>query len=134
MISYDGNFSRPPIPACLMWFNRRWRSARVATRGRPSSFDAGAAALHGLLDLREGRHRGISGRGHRQGAVCGPALNRPLRTLVREKPVYEPRGKRVAAPDAIEDLEVFTCLGLVELPVDEADRAPIVTSGGLGVA
>src|SRR5580658_8021242 len=86
-----------------------------------SSLDACAAASHRFFDLGEGRHRRISRRRHRQRAVRGAALDCPLWAFVGEKPVNEAGSERVAASDAIENLEVFPHLSLVVLPVDEAN-------------
>src|SRR5260370_38700457 len=62
------------------------------------------------------------------------AVDRPLRTLVGEKAINQARGKRIAAADAIENLEILARRCLKELAVAETNRAPVVNGRRLGLA
>ena len=84
-----------------------------------------SGALHRAHHLGERRHGGVAGRRHRQRAVRDAALERPLRILAGEQPVDEPGRERIAAADAIEDLDV-PLRDLVERPLVPADGAPAV--------
>src|SRR6185437_15381938 len=84
------------------------------------------AALHHPLHLGQGGHRRVARRRHREGTVGGPALDGPLRALAHQEAVDEPGGERVAAPHAVENLQVLPGRGLVELATVIHDRAPVV--------
>src|SRR5882724_11788336 len=66
------------------------------------------STLHELFHFGERCHRSISRCRHRQLAVRRAAIDRVLWTFISEKTVNQSRSKRVAATDAIEDLQVFT--------------------------
>ena len=74
-------------------------------RGAASAIDAGAAAGQQLLDLGERRHGRVARRRHREGAVHAAVADGRGRVAVREEAVDEAAGERVAATDAVEDLE-----------------------------
>src|SRR5215467_16175940 len=61
------------------------------------------------------------------------ALKRPERILALEQPVDEARGERVAATDAVENLDVVL-RHLVELALVVTDRAPGIDARAPGCA
>src|SRR6266540_293613 len=99
-----------------------------------STTDTGGPTFHHPLDFGERGHARVARRRHRQRAVRGAALDGPLRAAIREEAVDQPRGKRVAAADAVEDLEIGARCGFVEIAVAPGDRAPVVARGGVGDA
>ena len=58
--------------------------------------------------------------------MCRPVLERLLRVETRQQPVDQPRGERISAAHAVEDLQARPRHGLVEASVRPADRAPVV--------
>jgi hypothetical protein len=95
--------------------------------------DAGAAALHELLDFLLRGHRGVAGRGAREGPVGRAVVDGELGVVLREEAELEARGERVAAADAVEDLEARVGAALVELAVVPEDGGPVVDRGGVDV-
>src|SRR5260370_11148033 len=61
------------------------------------------------------------------------AVHSPLRSLIVQESVNQPRCKRVTAADAVEYLKVGHRPRLGELALVVADRAPIIDCGRLGV-
>ena len=59
-------------------------------------------------------------------AVSRSAFHRPLQTAIGHQPVDETGGERIAAADAIEDLEVRPGRRLEELAVRPGDRRPVI--------
>src|SRR5262249_51380276 len=94
-----------------------------------STTDTRCPAFHHFLHLGDRGHRRVAGSGHRQRAVSGAALHRPLRSAIGQEAVDQTGGERVAAADAIEDLQIGAGSGLVELAVAPGDRAPVVARG-----
>ena len=87
-------------------------SIRVGLLGEPGGsnraalpVDARCATCDEPLDLGEGRHRGVAGSRHRQRPVRDAVRQRRLDVELLEQAVDEPGGERVAAADAVENLE-----------------------------
>src|SRR5438128_11015944 len=95
-----------------------------------STTDARRSPLHHLLHFGQRGHAGITWRRHRQRAMRRSAFDGPLRSAIREKTIDESGGKRIAAADAVENLQIDSGGGLEKLAVAPRDRAPIVASGG----
>src|SRR5260370_30414854 len=85
-----------------------------------------SAALHDALHLIKSGHRRIARRSHGQRTVSAAAVHCPVRTLVVQEAVDQPRGKPGAATDAIEDLLIRHRPSLIERTLVVADRAPVV--------
>src|SRR6476646_541672 len=98
-------------------------SSSSARDARPDSF-------HHLHHFLQSCHGGVSGRGHREGAMRSSAFDRPLRILSRQKSIDQPRCEGVAASHAVENLKIFTISRLVELAIAITDRAPVILRGG----
>src|SRR5271157_4911530 len=92
------------------------------------------AALHNSFDLTCGRHGGVAGGRHCESTVCSAAFHGELRSPLGKKSVNQARGEGVAASDAIIDFKVGTAPRLIKLTIHIADCAPIVTTGGRGLA
>src|ERR1017187_3844222 len=93
-----------------------------------------AAALHNPLHFVEASHGRIAWGGHRQRTVRAAAVDRPIRALLVQKAVDQPRRERVAAADAIEDLQVRHRPSLVERAFVIAHRTPVVDGRRLRMA
>src|SRR5260370_30116632 len=64
----------------------------------------------------------------------GGGFDGPLGVLSGKKAINETRSKRVTAADTVENLEILAILGLIEIALVVANRAPIVSRGGGGFA
>src|SRR5512143_1192636 len=97
-----------PIPPEGLSRNRTTRGGGLAANQHTFSdlaLDPGRAALHDPLHLGEGRHRGVAGGRHREGAVRGAAVDRPLGVLAREEAEDEAGGEGVPAAHPVPDLQ-----------------------------
>ena len=93
--------------------------------------DARGTAAHELLDVGLRGHRGVAGGRHRERAVRRAVVHRLRGVVERHEAVDEAGRERIAAADAVVDLEAGALDGLVELALVPADRAPVVDRRGL---
>src|SRR5581483_3083275 len=98
-----------------------------------SACDARANTFHQIRHFLQRNHRRVAGRGHGQRAMRSAAFHGPLRTLLRQEAINQARGKRVTTTDAVEDLEVRSMCGLIELAIGIADRSPVVQRRSAGL-
>src|ERR1700688_3701543 len=66
--------------------------------------------------------------------MSGTAFDGPLRILTREKTINQTRGEGIAAANTIENLEVFSICGLIEIAIVVANGSPIISRRGGGFA
>src|SRR5713101_2144932 len=107
---------------------------RRATFSAGSAGDSRSRAFHHVKNFVERRHGRIARRGHSQCPMSGSAFDGPLRVLSREKTVNEARSKGVTAANTVENFEILAILGLIEIALVVANRAPIVSRGSGGFA
>jgi len=98
-----------------------------------SARDSSGFRFHCLQYFGQGCHARITRCGHGESSMGSAAFDSPLRAIAREKSVNEPGGKRIAASDAVVNLEILPHLGLEKLTVAKAHRAPVVHGRGPGV-
>src|SRR5260370_34241518 len=106
----------------------------VAAFSINSADDSRSCTLHHVKNFVERRHGGIARRGHSQCSMSGAAFDGPLGVLSRKKAINETRSKRVTATDTVENLDILAILGLIEIALVVANRAPVVSRGVGGVA
>src|SRR5579863_6242360 len=101
---------------------------------RRSTNDSGACSFHHLFHFFERGHGGVSGRGHREGAVRRTTFHSPLRAFVGEKTIDQAGSEGISAAHAIINLQIVSARGFVEFAVAVTDGAPVIPCGAGGFA
>src|SRR5215813_5524549 len=96
--------------------------------------DSRTTPLHYTLDVAQSRHRRIAGRRHRESSVSSTTIYCKLRRFTDQEAIYQPRGKGIPTPDAIEDFKVGPERRLKQLIFGKADRSPVIDRGSFCVS
>src|SRR5438094_5500030 len=101
-------------------------SALKSKSSLSSPRDPRSHTFHHLHHFFRRHHGRVPRCRHCQRSVRRSTLHTPLRLLPRQKPVNQPRSKRVPSPDPVKNLQILPVLRLIQLPISITNRPPVI--------